>query len=180
MYYIIKVQIKGVTKPPVWRRFEASPTARLSELHHAIIYNFGWTGGGCHEFCDLEGGWCTEYDYDDEESVFWDRPGPDLKLKEFFDTCWRAGYIYDNSWAHVITLEKAVRGESRDDIVCVAGRGACPPYECGSAGDYQYLKRLMASTDPEDAQELADYAEEIGFSVEGFDPDDCPFPARRA
>lgn len=178
MYYVIKVQVMGVTKPPVWRRFEASPTARLSELHHAIMNHFNWRGGGCHEFRDLAGSWCTEYDYDDEESYFWDRPGPDLTLKKFFDTCWKPGYCYDNSWDHAITLEKSVRGENREDIVCVAGRGACPPYECGCAGEYQDMKRLMASEDPKDAKELADYAEDVGLDLEGFDPDACRYPAR--
>ena len=50
MYYVIKVQIKGITKPPVWRRFHVSPEARLSDFHEAIQAAFHWGNYHLHSF----------------------------------------------------------------------------------------------------------------------------------
>lgn len=40
MYYTVKIQIRGITKPPVWRRLEVPADAELSDRHRAIQDSF--------------------------------------------------------------------------------------------------------------------------------------------
>lgn len=38
----IKVKLRGVSKPPVWRRLQVRADMSLDRLHEAILAAFGW------------------------------------------------------------------------------------------------------------------------------------------
>jgi hypothetical protein len=63
----------------------------------------------------------------------------------------RIRYTYDfgDAWEHEIALEK-VLGADPEQLYpsCVAGRGACPPEDCGSIWGYARLREVLA--DPSD------------------------------
>lgn len=184
MYYTIKVQIRGLTKPPVWRRFEVPGKSRLSDLHIAFQRAFGWAGGHLHAFSDMSMSWSS-----DDPTASYDSYGTsdasedtDLAAEDFFNMVgYRSLYTYDfgDDWEHLITVETIHQGEARKGLRCIAGRGACPPDDCGGVGGYQEIKRLMMSTDPADDEERNQWLEWLGLdSPEEFDPNTCDYPAR--
>lgn len=178
MYYVIKVQIKGITKPPVWRRFEVPADARLSDFHAAIQDAFGWDNGHLHSFEDRSVRWCTEYP--DDDATPWAVPEPDLTVEEFIHLVPHPVYVYDfgDWWEHAIKVEEVKEG-TVDDVNCIAGRGACPIEDCGGPYGYEDIKRVLASKDPKDAQSQKNTLEWLGLdSPEQFDPNACDYKPR--
>ena len=82
------------------------------------------------------------------------------------------GYMYDfgDGWRHRLVVEKVSDPDSGTRYpVCLAGRRACPPENCGGPWGYQGL--LEAISDPSHP-EHDDMLEWIGgsFDPEAFDP----------
>jgi hypothetical protein len=50
--YQLKVTLRGVSKPPVWRRVLVQADASLGDLHEVIVAAMGWDGGHLHMFSD--------------------------------------------------------------------------------------------------------------------------------
>jgi hypothetical protein len=80
----------------------------------------------------------------------------------------RCTYTYDfgDDWEHTVEIEKtqpAVDGEAYPR--CIAGKGACPPEDCGGPWGYQHLLEVLADpTHPE-------YADQRTWVDEDFTPD---------
>lgn len=185
MYYTIKVQIRGITKPPVWRRLEVPADAKLSDLHRAIQGAFGWDDCHLYGFSNMSNTWFTETDESMSSRSFalsCGDPVPNLRVKEFFEMVGpKSLYTYDygDNWEHLITVEAVNRGTAPKGMHCIAGKGACPPEDCGGVWGYREIKRLMASTDPADDEDRKRYLEWLGLdSPEAFDPNSCIYPSR--
>ena len=59
----------------------------------------------------------------------------------------RWDYDFGDGWEHDVVVEKIVPGQSDVEVpVCLAGRMACPPEDCGGPMGYRDL--LDALTDP--------------------------------
>lgn len=48
--FTIKAQLKGITKPPVWRRIRIVGGASFGQLHEALQAAFEWEGHHLHVF----------------------------------------------------------------------------------------------------------------------------------
>ncbi len=164
--YQIKVQLCGVTKPPVWRRLQVPADLSLDRLHEVIQTAMGWHNCHMHVFSD---GW-NEYGLPDRELGHQDERKVHLfqLLTSVGD---KIGYNYDfgDDWLHDITLEKILpAGAGVTSAVCTAGKGACPPEDCGGKWGYEDLKVTLA--DP-GAEEHDDMLEWLGLSSgDDFDP----------
>ena len=66
-------------------------------------------------------------------------------------------YDFGDDWMHIIKLE-LVSDEVLLHPRCLAGKGICPPEDCGGVGGYEYLKALFRE-DPEseEAQEMREW-----------------------
>ena len=55
-------------------------------------------------------------------------------------------YVYDfgDDWIHDITLEKIDEGAVLEHPVCLTGKGACPPEDCGGIYGYEEMKEVFA------------------------------------
>ncbi len=160
--YLLKVTLKGV-RPPIWRRIRLPGSSTLAELHRVIQAAMGWGNHHLHSFSI--GG----IDYGD----------PATALKGF--RCYRDegrftldsllsreglafAYEYDfgDGWEHHVEVERILPigeagGEEELRPVCLKGRRACPPEDCGGADLYGRL--------------LAEQEDACPEQVEAFDPE---------
>lgn len=164
--YQIKIQLCGVTKPPVWRRLQVPADLSLDQVHEVIQTAMGWHNCHMHVFSDS---W-NEYGLPDRELGHQDERKVNLSqlLTKVGD---KIGYSYDfgDDWQHDIVLEKILpAGAGVTSAVCTAGKGACPPEDCGGRWGYKDLKATLA--DP-GTEEHGDMLEWLGLSSgDDFDP----------
>jgi hypothetical protein len=163
--YQIKVQLRDVTKPPVWRRLLVPADVTLDRLHGVIQRAMGWKDCHLHAFSDGS----AEYGVPDGELGYRDERRTRLSqlLAAVGD---KIDYSYDfgDDWAHDITLEKLLPADPAAHPVCTAGKGACPPEDCGGPWGYETLKATLS--DP-GAEEHAAMLEWLGLrSADEFDP----------
>ncbi|HYZ54697.1 MAG TPA: plasmid pRiA4b ORF-3 family protein [Streptosporangiaceae bacterium] len=153
--YQLKITLRGVSKPPVWRRVLVPASMTLDLLHEVILRAMGWGGGHLHVFSD---GW-REYGSPDAELGH-----ADERWVTVADLLSGPGgtvtYTYDfgDDWEHGILLEKILpAGPGAAYPVCVAGKGACPPEDCGGAWGYAELKKILADPDHEQHEEMLEW-----------------------
>jgi hypothetical protein len=148
----LKITLRGVSKPPVWRRVLVPAAIALDELHEVILRVMGWHGGHLHVFSDG----MTEYGVPDRELDHADEA--DVELADLVSVPGEhVSYTYDfgDDWEHDIKLEKVLAPDSAVAIpVCLTGKGACPPEDCGGAWGYADLKEAIANPDHEEHKEL--------------------------
>jgi hypothetical protein len=142
----VKIKLLGVSKPPVWRRLLVPGEIRLDCLHEVIQVAMGWFDYHMHVFSTASG----EYGVPDPELGFRDEHQAMLS-RLVCEPGDRIRYTYDfgDNWEHEIVLEKVLCAEPEQLYpTCVAGKGACPPEDCGSTSGYEHLREVLA--DPSD------------------------------
>lgn len=175
MTYQFKIQIKGITKPPVWRRVLVPDIYTFLRFHQVIQYAFNWDDYHLFDFTDKMYDMNVRISEPNEEDDFYPVKTQDaakVKLKTFFgkDTSKKLLYLYDfgDSWYHTITLE-AVLDEKILKPRCLAGKGACPPEDCGGVYGYEQMKEVFR--EEPDGEEAMEYREWLGMDEdENWDP----------
>lgn len=159
----LKITLKD-SSPPIWRRILVADDTSLSKLHLILQIAMGWTDSHLHQFT-IHG---RDYGVPDREFEGRTEDERKVRLLQVIDgEKDRFLYEYDfgDSWTHQILVEKmAPREEGKRYPVCVAGKMACPPEDCGGVWGYQNF--LKAISDPKHP-EHEDMIEWIGG---GFDP----------
>jgi hypothetical protein len=165
----LKITLRGVSKPAVWRRVLVPAEMTLGGLHQVIVRAMGWNGGHLHSFSDGLTEWGaadadSDLDIEDEDEV-----GVGFVLSVPGE---RLGYLYDfgDGWEHDVKLEKVFppAGPRTPAPACLAGKGACPPDDCGGSGGYANLKVALADPGHEDHERLLKW---LGVAGPGeFDP----------
>ena len=167
--YQIKITLNNIS-PPVWRRVLVHRDTNLHELHNIIQYVMGWDRYHLHEY-DVNGQSYSEPDADveyseDERKVKLGQLG--LRENNSFH------YIYDfgDDWRHKITLEKKLPIEDDKRYpVCIAGKRACPPEDCGGPWGYTDFLEAIKNPEHEDHEEMMEWVGE-DFDPEYFDIDE--------
>ena len=165
----LKLSLRGVSKPAVWRRLLVPADTRLDRLHNVIQTSIGWTDTHLHVFCTAAG----DYGIPDPELGFKNERSAQLAqfLKEPGD---RMSYTYDfgDGWEHDIVLEKRLSpGTGEHMPACLAGNGACPPEDCGGPWGYADLQDALADPHHEGHEDMLEW---LGLdSAEDFDPVGC-------
>ena len=88
-----------------------------------------------------------------------------------------AEYTYDfgDDWEHKILLEKILpREEGTAYPVCVKGKRACPPEDCGGVWGYADILEALEDPDDPENEELLEWVGE-DFDPEYFDAKDVVF-----
>jgi hypothetical protein len=147
------------TDPLVWRRLQVPERYSFWDLHVAIQDAMGWQDAHLHEFrlFDEDAQMLASVGIPTGEEAE-GRPvfaGWDVPIDRFFNQqSWHgppAIYAYDfgDDWQHVLVHEGV---EPADESLayprCLAGKGRCPPEDCG--GVHGYAELLAAIADPED------------------------------
>jgi hypothetical protein len=159
----LKITLRSV-KPPVWRRIEVASDTTLGELSAMFEGVMGWYGGHLHAF-DVDG---TDYS----------RPDPDWDSDDLDENKYRLGdvlpavgakmtwdYDFGDGWRHNVVVEAIAPAES--DLtypLCITGKRACPPEDCG--GPLGYAEIVRALRDPNHP----DREDRLAMVPPGFDP----------
>lgn len=162
--YQLKITLKDF-RPPIWRRVQVNSDITLGKLHQIIQAAMGWTNSHLHGFSigGVEYGQpLPELDLEikNEQRIKLSKVVTGEKQKFF--------YTYDmgDSWEHEILVEKVL---PHDPLVrypvCITGKRACPPEDCGGVWGYaDFLEAIQQPDHPEHESML----EWVGGA---FDPD---------
>ena len=177
--YQFKIALRD-TKPPIWRRIQIPETYSFWDLHVAIQDVMGWSDYHLHQFEIIDPTSETkvrigipEGDFDTEFL-----PGWKQKIADYFSMKNRsADYAYDfgDYWEHKIELEKILPREKGVNYpVCIKGKRACPPEDCGGIWGYEEFLEAIKDPKHEEHEEMLEW---IGgaFDPEHFDVEEVSF-----
>jgi len=186
-HYQIKVTLKNI-RPPIWRRLLVPADCTMDALHCAIQTAMGWTGMHLYAF-RTKNRWIDIPDPDDmgNDTAFGfgltAQPKREDSAKMRFCKVAKPGekmaYEYDfgDGWEHAILIEKAIETDdiSARKVVCLKGKRACPPEDCGGPWGYQNLLEALATPEDERDENSKEFVEWIGddWDAEAFDLDDA-------
>lgn len=162
--YQLKITLKDI-RPPIWRRIQVLSSTTLQQLHLIVQAAMGWDNYHMHSFS------IAGIDYGQPQ------PEYDLNVRSEKTVILRQvvlgekskfSYTYDfgDSWEHEILLEKELPSTPDTNYpVCITGKRACPPEDCG--GSWGYAELLSIITDPSHPE----YEERIEWVGKSFNPD---------
>jgi len=171
-----KIQIKNIIDPSVWRRLVVPEQFTFLRMHKVIQVSFGWDDYHLFQFSPKGYASYPIIGIPDSEFAADTLEAKKIKLSEIFTIPKQNfNYIYDfgDDWVHKLWLEK-ITDEKLLRAKCIAGKGACPPEDCGGPCGYANLKGIME--DPKDP-EHREMKEWLGLSknkkwdAEAFDLD---------
>ena len=185
MAYQFKIKLEGIKKPPVWRRLIVPEDITFERFHMIIQAAFGWMDCHLYKFGDKPYHGSLEIkgtEETDDDTIGFDAElyaalgicprktmrADETKLADIFGKgTKKLTYLYDfgDDWVHTITLEDTVENIG-DHAVCTAGKGACPPEDCGGPYGYENLKQMFEEEpDSKEADEQRRWL--------GLDADEC-------
>jgi hypothetical protein len=151
-------------------------------FHDVIQAAFGWENGHLFEFKSNDGGIRISLPMDEgffDPSFFAEAENAsEVKLSDIFGDIRQLFYIYDfgDDWIHEITLEATAADGNAKTALCLSGKGACPPEDCGGIYGYEEIKNIFKS-EPK-SEQANEYREWLGLNVkevwdaEAFDIDE--------
>jgi Plasmid pRiA4b ORF-3-like protein/Domain of unknown function (DUF1841) len=151
----LKVTLRGA-KPPIWRRLRLPASTTLAQLHQVIQVAFGWEDAHLHAF-EVGGRRYSRPDFE-----LWDEADDEGKAR-LHDLASHPGerlrYTYDfgDSWEHDVLVEDILPSDGPTDAVCIAGRRAGPPEDCGGVWGHAELCDILADPDHPDHAERVDW-----------------------
>lgn len=167
--YQIRIDLKDI-RPPIWRRIQVPENYTFHDLHVAIQSVMDWCGGHLHGFYVTNPltGRKIELETPEEQTSIFDwlnQANP------------RTSYIYDfgDYWDHKIQLEKILPREDNVDYpVCIKGKRASPPEDCGGVPGYYELLEIIKDPGHEKYKEMIEWSGGK-FDPEHFDPKEVVF-----
>ena len=159
--YQMKVTLRG-TKPPIWRRIQVAADTDLAELHDILQIVMGWEEAHLHQFI-IGGEYYGVPSPTPFASVFDAEMAEErgVKLAQVVSgekSTFVYEYDFGDSWEHRIVLEKILPSEEGKRCpVCVAGKGACPPEDCGGVWGYYDLLDVVQDPEHPDHDEMLEW-----------------------
>lgn len=143
------------SRPPIWRRLDLRSDLKLDALHQVLQAAFSWDNyhlwrfsigseafdrKSQHFLCPWD---VEEGEIEDEGGVAADEVRLDECVQDPGDTL---GYVYDygDHWQLALRLEAVLPlAADAPSAVCVDGRRAAPPEDCGSLRDAEELAEVL-------------------------------------
>lgn len=146
----------------------------LEQFHDALQTSMGWENCHMHEFSVGR----RRIGQPDPEDRFMDAPPVESEsAARLCDVLRRAGakmiYTYDfgDGWEHSIVLEKRLPLDQGTVYpICLDGRLACPPDDCGGIPGFYRLLDVLANPKHKEHQELREWVGDH-FDPEAFSVD---------
>lgn len=138
--YQLKVWIQKIS-PMVWRRLLVRSDSTIADLHSIIQIAVGWDDVHLNRF-HIRG---KDFGvYHDGGTGFADNPEQVLLFSFSFRTRERFLYEYDfgDAWLHEVRIEKRLPLDpKRTYPICIDGKHAAPPEDCGGALAYMQIRK---------------------------------------
>ena len=182
----LRIELRHI-RPKIWRRIELPSDYTFWHLHHAIQNAMGWADDHLHDFRLGTRRDQTVISPDEEDLgdfmmgnrhvrslLEWETPIADHLAKKGDKAIYT--YDYGDDWEHEVTVV-AVAPKAPGTIypVCVDGRRACPPEDCGGVWGYADLVEALADPKHVQHERWSSWMEDEGFDPEKFDKADVRF-----
>jgi hypothetical protein len=138
--YQLKVALLSVS-PMIWRRLLICGDSTIADLHYIVQIAMGWSDDHLHQFrihgkrygiTRIGGIWFS----DDPDCVRLMDLGLRNNERFFYE------YDFTDGWQHQIRVEAILAPEAhRRYPVCIDGRRACPPEDCGGPWRFMALRQ---------------------------------------
>lgn len=136
--YQLQVRIRAI-HPRIWRRLLVRSDSTLADLHFTLQIALDWTDTHLHCF-HLRG---KDYGIPHSGGISFSTEAHQVRLGDFqFQINERFRYEYDfgAGWEHEIRIERKLPVVVKKTYpVCIGGRRAAPPEECGGPAAYLAL-----------------------------------------
>jgi hypothetical protein len=171
LFFQFRVELWN-TRPPIWRRIQIAD-GPLSSLHDAIQGAFDWEECHLHQF-EIGG---LRFGPPPPEEFFDFGPPTEDETRVMISqllpssgkqTAWRYTYDFGDDWVHQVVFEGCgpVAPRTKHPL-CVEGRRAAPPEDCGGPWGFADLLELLANPDADRDDERLEW---LGpFDPEAFD-----------
>lgn len=183
--YQIKVTLLGAS-PPIWRRLLVPADLTLAQLHVALQAAMGWEDSHLHEFRIGQ----RRFGVPDPDDRLMGMPQVSSERAVRLSTVLgrigaKAVYTYDfgDDWEHAIVLEKRLPADAHLRYpLCIAGKRACPPEDCGGIGGFYSLLDAIRDPNHDQHEEMRDWLgadfDPIAFSLDDINRRLTPFQRR--
>ncbi len=168
--YQLRIALKHI-RPPIWRRVLVPGDVSLYTLHEVIQAVIPWQSYHLYMFTigDTEYGEPSPDDWQPVKDVRRARlsqvvPGEGAKFRYTYD--------FGDDWEHEIVVEKVLSPDPHVRYpVCIEGRRAGPPEDCGGPWGYPDLLEILQNPEHEEYEEMLEW---VGgeFDPEAFDLED--------
>jgi hypothetical protein len=167
--YQLKISLRDA-RPPIWRRVQVNSDITLGKLHRIIQDSMGWFDVHLHAFLihgEEYGQPMPDYDFDVKNELR-------VKLSQVvLGEKFKFHYTYDmgDGWEHEILVEKVFPADPQVRYpVCVTGKRACPPEDCGGVWGYTSFLEAIQNPDHPEHDEMLEW---VGgkFDAAAFDQD---------
>jgi hypothetical protein len=147
--YLIRIQLEGVVRPPIWRDVIVPANISLEWLHEVIQESMGWFNSHLHQF-EQKGCYFAPADYED--------PLPNTRDEAKVALCdvlkkpkdWiRYEYDFGDGWEHRITLKQILQDDDGDCVRCVKAKGGDVVEDCGGPLGLMELRKLKHAVEAE-------------------------------
>lgn len=156
-----KIELTHTSDPPVWRRVLVPDSFSFAKFHLVIQAAFGWEHAHMYQFSpsgygsEPQIGMITEDPWDEDDTIDSSR----VKLSKVFkEKGQNFTYIYDfgDDWIHEMKLEEIIKSNSRKAEL-LAGKGACPPEDCGGPWGYKRMLEILADPQNEEHESMREW-----------------------
>lgn len=137
----------------------------------------GWEDCHLHEFAVGDSRYGPRGAYLDDA---WESPPKNESTIKLYSvappgTRFRYDYDFGDGWRHEIVVEQVERvpvgDPGADAPVCLSGKRACPPEDCGGVWGYEHLVAVLADPGHDEHEEMLEWVGD-DHDPEWFDPAD--------
>lgn len=172
-----RINLNGI-EPPIWRVIDVPETYSFWDLHVAIQDSMGWLDYHLHLFNPprRQGRIQSNIGIPDDEFDGGTVAGWEVPISRFFkevgDTL-EYEYDFGDGWSHEVTLTGILLKEPGLKYpLCVDGRRACPPEDCGGIGGYEGLLEILADPSHEEHEAMVEWLKDHAKSYWPYKPDE--------
>ncbi len=164
---VLRVDLKEAGNP-VWRKIRVSSDVTLGQFHLLLQKAMGWWDLYDHSFEQAGEFWGVSAEEDD--SIIYQDENETLLGTLLTEEDDLLHYRYDlpEGWHHTVRVDEVLE-ESDSAPVCLDGRGACPPEDCGGPEGFRLLLASLKPDAPVDLKE--DFAWVGDYNPDLFDKD---------